>query len=658
MCKILGERLKTLIFKAVGDHSIKNILYGLEKSGKKKMEGSFFERYQNIIDTLLTLTFVNVLFTIYQNGGFTVLSHFHFEYVGANARRGERKCKKYQQLFEKALQNEKLVRMRSAKIDSNHLLLAVINPQLYSIRTCLQCSFPFSYSIHLWCQRQLSANSKSPNNDLSSHATMLEQIPIGNDKLTNWEVEYSLEVTHEYAMDMVRFEFSRNLHTLDQQIILRNVIVSMTFDLHHFHHIIFRYAYLISVCSKLAHVEEHVPEAQPGQWLVQMTLSLWESILFKENRTMSEGLLSFPTSISTLFNFLLKHLQNDNTNLVNELLTSVRKIEIQRLGVIYLQTSEFINEERHLIEHDFLENETSIDHILQGYSTHRNTSQQKYSDFIQDLLITIKHVERIEKNADKRNVYISILRKLYPKIGNKLIPKMQILKEMVSHGYLNNNLALYSDEATWLNRCLELMLLKKKINEDSKDWKKLCDKNSISDLGCVVKISKVKVNVTKLIRNMTNEDVDLSRLEENQRVFNSLEEMSKLLLDFSSCYKQYEHALYVWFLKQLYVWKGIHWIEIIFTSSHAGTKFPFFGKLKRSNVLSLLRPRTLHNNSFNPFIGLYGENACVNNIQHKTDNYSSIPLNSFSRHICDQMISQSFPFINLCEPYSNSQYQS
>ncbi|ETO11432.1 hypothetical protein RFI_25944, partial [Reticulomyxa filosa] len=658
---ILTNRMKKLLSKAAYKRSVENILSDLEKSGKKRMEGSFFEGHQNVVDTLLTLTFVNVLFIIYQNGGFAVLFIFlnfitiSIKYIESVNRKDEIEYQWYKKLFEEALQNEVLFRMKPVNIDTSHLLLAVINPQLYSIQNYLQYSFPFSYSIHSWCQRRLSKYSKSQ--------TMI-QVHMQQcwNKCQLEITKYSLEAIHEYAMDMVRFEFSLHLHTPNQQIILRNVIVSMALllcgkltiatievTIHYYRYIIFHYSYLISV-SELAHVEEHVIENQPGQWLAKMTLSLWESILFRESRAMSEGLLFFLTSISILFNFLLKHLQNSNTNLMNKLLANARKIEIHRLGVIYLQTSEFINEEKHLIEHGFLENETSIDHILQGYSTQPNVSQQKYSDFIQDLLITIKRVERIEKNANKRNVYISILPKLYSKIGNKLIPKMQILKEMVSHGYLNNELALYSDEATRLNRCLEIMLLKKEVNEENKDWKELCDKDDTSDLGCVVKISKVKVDVTKLISAMIDGDIDLTQVEGNECVFNSLEEMSKLLLDFSSCYKQYEHALYVWFLKQLYVRKGFHWIEIIFTPSNTGTKFPFLGKLKRSHVFSLLRPRTLHNNSFNPFIGLYGENACVNNIQHNTDNYSSIPLNSFSRRICDQMILQSFLLLIYVNP--------
>ncbi|ETN98433.1 hypothetical protein RFI_39067, partial [Reticulomyxa filosa] len=656
--KILKNRVQNLLSKATQQRSVEDIL---GESGKKRMKGSFFERHQNIIDTLLTLTFVNVLFAVYQNGGFA-------KYVESKKRRGEKKNEKYQQLFERALQNEELVKMRPVNIDDNHLLLAVINPQLYSIRTCLQCSFPFSYSIHSWCQQQLSRYSKSPNNDLSLHATMLEQIPIGKDKLTNWEVDYSLKITHEYAMDLVRFEFWR-LHTPNQQIILRNVIVSMALLLcgrlaiatievaiHRYRYIISHYAYLISVCSELD-VEENIIKNQPGQWLAKMALSLWESILFRESSTMSEGLF-FLNSISILFNFLLKHLQNSNTNLMNKLLVNARKIEIQRLGVMYCGTSEFVAEGKHLIEHGFLENETSVDYILQGYSTHQNASQQKYSDFIQDLLIPIKRVERIEKNADKRKVYISILPKLYSKIGNKLIPKMQLLKEMVSHGYLNNDLALYSDEATRLNRCLELMFLKKKINENSEPWKKLCDKSNTSDLGCVVKISKVKVDVTKLISTVTNEDIDLSQLEENQSVFNSLEEISKLLLDFSSCYKQYERTLYVWFLKQLYVWKGIHWIEIIFTQPDIGMNFPFLGRLKTNNIFLLLRARALHNNSFNPFIGVYGGNTYMDSIQRIMSDKSSVPLNSCSRNIYHQIIAQCFPLINSSEHHLNDQSQN
>ncbi|ETO11593.1 hypothetical protein RFI_25783, partial [Reticulomyxa filosa] len=660
---ILTNRVKNLLSKAAQQRSVEDILCKLEESGRKKMKGSFFERHQNIINTLLTLTFVNVLFAIYQNGGFA-------KYIESK-KRHEKKNETYQQLFERALRNEGLIKMRPVNIDTNHLLLAVINPQLYSIQNYLQCSFPFSYSIHSWCQRQLSKYSKALQNDPISHAAMLEQIPIGNDNLKNWEVDYSLKVTHGYAMDLVRFEFSWYLHTANQQTVLRNVIVSMALLLcgkltiatievitHHYRYIIFHYAYLISICSRLAHVKDDVPENQPGQWLVQMTLSLWESISLKKMYTIRGDILFFPASISILFNFLFKRLRNDNTNLVNMLLASARKIELQNLGIMHLGTSKFINEEKHLIEHGFLENETSIDHILQGYSTHQNASKQKYSDFIQNLLIAIKRVERIEKNADKRKVYISILRKLYSKIGNKLIPKMQILKEMVSHEYLNNNLALYSDEAARLNRCLELMLLKNKINEDRKYWKKLCDKNNTSALGCVVKISKVKVEVTRLIRGMINEDIDLSQLEENKNVFNSLVEISKVLSDFSSCHGQYKHALHVWFLKQIYMWKGIHWIEIIFTQSYIGMTSPLFEKLKTSNVFRLLRARTLRNNSFNPFIGVYGSNTRMNNIQRIISGKSSIPLNSCSHNIYHQIIAQLFPLINSCEHYLDDQSQS
>ncbi|ETO34947.1 hypothetical protein RFI_02127, partial [Reticulomyxa filosa] len=294
------------------------------------------------------------------------------------------------------------------------------------------------------------------------------------------------------------------------------------------------------------------------------------------------------------------------------------------------------------------------------YFTHRNASKQKDSDFIQDLLGTIKRVEIIEDNVDRCKVYISILQKLNSKIGNKLIPKMQILKEMVSHGYVNNNLALYSDEAIRLNRCLELMLLKNEVNNNSKDWTQLCDKSNTSDLGCIVKISKVKVDITKLIFIMVNGDIDLTQLEENQSVFNSLEEMSKLLLDFSSCYKQYERALYVWFLKQLCVRKGIHWIEIIFTPSDTGINFPFFTRLKTSNIFCLLRTRTLHNNSFNPFIGVYGNINYMDNIKQIMNKGFVIESSNYSLDISisPQMIAESLSLINFYDRYTSNQVQN
>ncbi|ETO02089.1 hypothetical protein RFI_35347, partial [Reticulomyxa filosa] len=204
-----------------------------------------------------------------------------------------------------------------------------------------------------------------------------------------------------------------------------------------------------------------------------------------------------------------------------------------------------------------------------------------------------------------------------------------------------------------LNRCLELMLLKKKVNEDSKDWKKLCGKDDTSNLGCVVKISKVKVDIINIISNMVYEDIDLSQLAENQSIFNSLEEMSKLLLDFSSCYKQYERALYVWFLKQLYMWKGIHWIEIIFTQPNVGMKY-LFGKLKINNIFCSLRARTFHDNPFNPFIGVYGGNTYMNNIQRIMHHKSSVS----PHNIYHEIITQLFPLINSSEHHLNDQSQS
>ncbi|ETO29349.1 hypothetical protein RFI_07773 [Reticulomyxa filosa] len=584
----------------------------------KERKGSYFEKYHSIIDTLLTLAFVSILSAIYQNGGFAVLSFFFLKIVTTNTYKKYIESKRnsgngfswYVELFEKALRNEKLVKMEPVHIAVNHLLLAVIDPQLYLIQTDLQHSFPFSCSIHAW--------------NLVSAAIQLEQIPIGNDDLTQWDMDYSLKAAHEYAMDLVRFEFSWRLHTSEQQDILRNIIVSMALllcgklsiatievTIHHFRQIILHYAYLISISSKFSDEIPDVPKDQPGQWLMKATLNLWKSIPIRTSFTTNDSIRFFPKSISIVFNSLSKYLQKENASIMNELLQTAREIEIRRLGIIYLETDEFVDEEKYLIEHGFLENDKSVDHVLNSYSNNRNAIQQKYPDFIQDLLAAIRRIEKIEENADKRNVYISILQKLYSQIDSRPIFKIQIFKEMMLHGYLNSDLSLHSEEAVLLSRCLELMILNEKIKEDDENWRQLCDEKNTSDLGFVAKISKVKVGVASLIFKMIDKDIDISQLKENQRI---LEDMSKLLLDFGNLYKQYEHALHVWFLKQLYVMKGMHWIEVTFTHPNIGTQSTFLKKLKTSNIFSLLRARTLRNSSFNPFVGVYGDSIFMKNI--------------------------------------------
>ncbi|ETO07893.1 hypothetical protein RFI_29499, partial [Reticulomyxa filosa] len=516
----------------------------------------------------------------------------------------------YVEFFEKALGNETLVKMKPVNIDINNLLLAVTDPQLYSIQTDLQHSFPFSRSIHNWCQQQLSKHSKSPDNHPGSDATKLEQIPIGNDDLTQWDMDYSLQIIHEYVMDLVRYDFSWCLHTQDEQIILRNVIVSIALllcgklsiatievTIRHFRQIIFHYAYLISIASRLSSeipdVEEDILKNQPGSWFVQMTQALWKSIPIGASFTTNDSIMFFPKSISIVLNFLSKHLQKESANLMNELSQTAREIEIQRLGIIYLETDEFVDEEEHLIEYGLLENKTSVYRVLK--------TPQKYSDFIQDLLATIKRVEGIEENADRRNVYISILPKLYSQINNRPIFKMQILKEMVLHGHLDNNISLYSEEAVLLGRCLELMILNEEIEENDERWRQLCDEKDPSDLNCVVQIATVKAKLARLIAILVDADIDLSHIEGNQTLFKTLEKINKLLSDFNSCHIQYAHALHVWFLKQFHVWKGILRMELLFAHPMVRRKYPVFSTSSPIRVFALLHERTLNDHSFDPW---------------------------------------------------------
>ncbi|ETN99225.1 hypothetical protein RFI_38256, partial [Reticulomyxa filosa] len=115
-CKnLLIKRLKELLSKAAENRSIDDILQDLEKGRKENIEGPFFARHQNNIDTLLTLTLVNVLFVIYQNGGFA-------DY--AKSKKNEEDGHQwYSELFEKALNNQKLVKMKTPSFNPNQLLL-------------------------------------------------------------------------------------------------------------------------------------------------------------------------------------------------------------------------------------------------------------------------------------------------------------------------------------------------------------------------------------------------------------------------------------------------------------------------------------------------------------------------------------------------------
>ncbi|ETO35962.1 hypothetical protein RFI_01103 [Reticulomyxa filosa] len=623
---------------------------------ENEQKSPFFEKHKYVIDTLLILAFVNVLFVIYQNGGFA-------KYIESK----KKEVRWYSKLFEKALKSQELVEIKLPDIDSSHLLLSAVEPQLYSSLYPQMVSTaalpPFRFSARRLC---VVCDNAGANTNWSGH-------------LTNWDTPYSAKAAHEYAMDLIRNYFSWHAYTPDQQDILRNIFVSLVLlsckklsiaaievTLHYFHFIISHYAYLIFIASlslnNLSDVnEQEMHENNPGQWLVNMTLSLWDSILLTSNFVTNVHQFLFPNSISIVLDFMYKYLPADNANLMNKVLASARKIEMQCLGLMYLNTDTFMEKEKYLIEQGFLDRETVIGRILKSYSTNQNESKERYPLFVQDLLTTIKRVERIEGNADKYKVYNSILSELYSNVSNIPISEIQILKEMVLYGCQQwySQSSLCSAKATLLNRCLELMLLDGQVNENSKHLKKWCDhahQNKENGLELVVKISTVKVALFHLISTMNSRNINIARLEENQTVYELLQKMSQLLITFSTVNPQYDRSLHVWFLKQLYIRKGIHWIETIFAHPMIRQHFPLFGQVDPVNVFWLLRERTLCNDTFKPFVGIYGDKR-YSSVLHE-----NIVQNSFSTDrlpVSFRIIAESLSLIHLSDyDYSHEQLQS
>ncbi|ETO11970.1 hypothetical protein RFI_25406, partial [Reticulomyxa filosa] len=633
---LLVERLKGLLSNATENRSIDDFLQDLEKGKKKGIEGSFFARRRNNIDTLLTLALVNILFVIYQNGGFA-----NYAESKKNEEDGHQW---YSELFEKALKNRKLVEMKPPNFYVDHLLLFAIQPRLYSVQDNFQFFFPFGHCIHKWYQHQLATYSDSPSTGFNSCATTLEQRLIESDDLTIWNAPWPAKSIHKYAMDLIQNYFLCYARILDQQTILRDILVSITLllckrlsiasievTMHYFHHIIFHYSCLIFASSMISNDlskvgKQIMRENDPGQWLADTTLSLWESIPVMTNFTASVSQLFLPKSIAVVLDFVRNYLQN-NTNLVNKILKGARKIEIKRLRTMYLQIDPFVDNEKHLIEEGFLKHEILVTRILEINST----PNEKYSLFVQDLLDTIKRVEQIEENGDKHKEYASILSKLYFKVAAPIC-KMQILKEMVIYGNLN----LHSDESILVNRCLESILLNKQVNTSTNVWRKWCNPSNKSNIGLVVKISQIKVSVTEHISTMMDKDIDLS-LEKNV----SLNKINQLLSSFIIENEQYKHTLYVWFLKQLYVWKGILWIAILLR--YQGIELP--NKMSR-----LLPEKPSYRNIFDPLSAMYGyDNNSMKDVHTRLVNAIAASINKRTPNVENQswIIAQSLSLINV-----------
>ncbi|ETO10786.1 hypothetical protein RFI_26591, partial [Reticulomyxa filosa] len=177
-----------------------------------------------------------------------------------------------------------------------------------------------------------------------------------------------------------------------------------------------------------------------------------------------------------------------------------------------------------------------------------------------------------------------------------------------------------------------------------------------NEIGLIMKISTTKVNLVKLITTMINEHMDLSKLNKNQRIHELLQKMNQLLSTFSITDHQYEHSLHVWFLRQIYKLKGIHWIEMIFAHSVIRQRFQLFRQVNPINVFGLLRERTWRNDTFNPFFGIYG-NRDYDDILHKNITQNTFPVNGSS--LSFRIIAESLSLIYLSgNNYSGMQLQN
>ncbi|ETN97674.1 hypothetical protein RFI_39855, partial [Reticulomyxa filosa] len=276
-----------------------------------------------------------------------------------------------------------------------------------------------------------------------------------------------------------------------------------------------------------------------GQWLVDVTQHLWSSIPLTEALPHT-GHLFFPQSTSFLVNCMQTQLlpqlsDDDHARLINQLLQSARQLELRHLGVQYLKMVDFIDKGEHFTDfkQGLLENEQCVRDIISSYSNNRNISDGEYPMFIRDLLAAIKRVESISKDTKQQHTYTALLRSLYNENKESVILQMQLLRDMCIHQCVNNDiLSLQSKDAVLLNRCLEKILLEENANANNAlitNWAQWCHEQSHDQLELVIRISQLKTDLSKLIWNLTNIDICMFEVEQENRAYNLIKQMSELL---------------------------------------------------------------------------------------------------------------------------------
>ncbi|ETN99789.1 hypothetical protein RFI_37678, partial [Reticulomyxa filosa] len=653
MHDMLIERLKKEVNKMTDNNTICEILekglYKKSQPHKNEYQGRFIQNYENIVDSLITKGWLQVLLALCEN--------CYLKAALDNLNQSD-----LSSIFVNSAKDEQFIPISDQTNTLNKHL------HFFKVKVLYKAQFPFSWNFHLWSVSQIQEshvwhtdadkwvhehivglkkrrNRATIDDEILKIAYSFKKILDVHGKqfflLNNFEKEecamYTKDVIRGMFHRYISVEANNDIPDIVKGIVfwVGEIIIDETslkisiplieVILYYLEDVIGNYVQLLSLCDdpktwssikQLSNVS-HAPLIQ----LTKITLKLSEYFLWPPSQI--NDVENIPDKIHLICDALqiiasFLHERYSEEKEYQEFLSAYRQLQIKNLGLKHFWTIDCysVSSKDNLVavntlmlaKRGFATGDILIEMIDSVIGCHSLSISlvRKAIYFIRDLLYTVQRVEPLNEQIAKlmfQNVigYLLCRFQEFPKDYSINILKQQALEFLLVKikGVDPTFIEKHGFENASLSRVYERMLM----NQTISDCNMVSNPNTIEKIEA---ISKLKVQLTKhiefLCRYNTIEEFPNGTLNSTlASISDGLSYFKSKKTQFGNASHLYEQYLHIWFLKQCCMLKGPCWTQNFFTQSDIRKKYPIFASETQSCVFSELKPRDKHTWLETPF---------------------------------------------------------
>ncbi|ETO06134.1 hypothetical protein RFI_31261, partial [Reticulomyxa filosa] len=524
---------------------------------------------------------------------------------------------------------------------------------VWKVKVCYQACFPFSWNFHMRCLDKLQIISDDTLNTesigindevLKTCALLKSKLNKDGDNAFLKLNQCSPETCEFYVKDVIRGKFhayfsmedSEQIAKILKDIVLRIVqivigknnlmsITSIETVLYYFENVITKYVQLVFVFKDATVVMSDVKEILSN---CELTMSLEQ--LTMVTSIMCEYFLTHEPPESELEDFaskmtiacqatitilkFLRQQQYTEFKIYQDFLSVCRQLHMRALIIKHFMkpitsfTTRIDNNNNgnnFEVRKGFLKDVNIIPKIIKSATKYIILPHSKIY-FIRDLLHAVESIEHVEE-FDNQKTFQDVIQTLFNEPQNfvelslwKYLLKFQSLEILVRNQWLH---ILKSPKAF-----IDVVHVYEKLFVDTDFKINVFEQESYDANQKIAVVAKLKVRLTKCMYLFFENAIMTEEVLKKDKTRSIFYNICEYLLyfgnnrdKFGDSWKEYEHHLHQWFLRECYMLKGVNWTKQFFTQRLIRQQFPIFVNQEVSNVFSQLQWQRSNDQFAQPF---------------------------------------------------------